>query len=710
MVTLRRDFELPLSSSVSLLGHEMNPGRVITGPMDGHWMQELKMIEPEDEGKAFICLVCIRDKGVDRSNAKFRSANNASNLYSHFKHVHSAMFSVLELLIQARVNNKRRCTEKSRQGTIGQAFVRSNQKSFDQALLSFFSAPDVPNAVISSNRFKKVISAANSSLSVPTVKTLNSRLWTKFNSVIEDIKLHVAKAEFVVLLFDGWSTVRNQSVLGCMVASLDSSISLVVKTVGNFHMTRGHTAQYLCDVLKQVVQKRLGGRTPTFFLSDSASVNKAAVKLLMGVNEGDDYWFPCSVHFCQLAMKEAVTHFLTAEEIGDNSDNVDWGALDDDAMIEHIDLLSSSNAYERLTCTLRAVRAALRRSHNRMQAFTSIQDALAVHKMIVSDVRTRFDSTLDMFESVLLNKPVLVRLQERGRREPALWPPALHLSADDFELMHHVVQVLEPIRDATKQLSAASSTLSDVIPTFTSTLEAVRDNAVPSSASVLKQSLVEALVLRLGMLLDTEEQLPSMGGPKFTRIAPNEFVVASYLNPRYAIAMRSCYGYEDRMLVNELKRIYEDHIGGLNIDPDQEEDEDVKVNTNADIEEEKATLQSWVDRFAAGGSSNRSRRPSRQHLIRHEFAEYLSDISGKSFTVAESRQFWIQARESKKHPRVCCLARLFWTIPSSAIPQERHFSELKRRCGALRTGTKVETLDRDAVVYAWLDDVSGSSS
>ena len=50
------------------------------------------------------------------------------------------------------------------------------------------------------------------------------------------------------------------------------------------------------------------------------------------------------------------------------------------------------------------------------------------------------------------------------------------------------------------------------------------------------------------------------------------------------------------------------------------------------------------------------------------------------------------------------LAKLLMTVRASAIPQERQFSELKRRCGALRNRIKVETLDRDAVVYAWLDD------
>ena len=52
-----------------------------------------------------------------------------------------------------------------------------------------------------------------------------------------------------------------------------------------------------------------------------------------------------------------------------------------------------------------------------------------------------------------------------------------------------------------------------------------------------------------------------------------------------------------------------------------------------------------------------------------------------------------------KYPRIGRVARLFMTVPASAIPQGRHFYELKRSRSGLRNRTKVETLDRDAVVF-----------
>ncbi len=49
-----------------------------------------------------------------------------------------------------------------------------------------------------------------------------------------------------------------------------------------------------------------------------------------------------------------------------------------------------------------------------------------------SDVRTRFDSTLEMLESVLVNREVLERMQELGRRREENWPKHLYLYPDDF--------------------------------------------------------------------------------------------------------------------------------------------------------------------------------------------------------------------------------------------------------------------------------------
>lgn len=40
------------------------------------------------------------------------------------------------------------------------------------------------------------------------------------------------------------------------------------------------------------------------------------------------------------------------------------------------------------------------------------------------------------------------------------------------------------------------------------------------------------------------------------------------------------------------------------------------------------------------------------------------------------------------------------SVPVSAIPQDRQFSKLKRRCSGLLNQVEIGTLDRDAFIYA----------
>ena len=88
---------------------------------------------------------------------------------------------------------------------------------------------------------------------------------------------------------------------------------MATKCVGNFKMTGGHSVADVSHLIEDEILKCLAKKVPTYFLYDSAPVNKLAVRLYLG-EKGDEYWFPCVVHFCQLAMKESVHFFLSILE------------------------------------------------------------------------------------------------------------------------------------------------------------------------------------------------------------------------------------------------------------------------------------------------------------------------------------------------------------------------------------------------------------
>ncbi len=179
-------------------------------------------------------------------------------------------------------------------------------------------------------------------------------------------------------------------------------------------------------------------------------------------------------------------------------------------------------------------------------------------------------------------------------------------------------------------------------------------------------------------------------------VPPNEYVVSSFLNPKYCKVIESTFGYSEHNLASQMERIFHFH---------KFQNELLQANDNLERQSisnhgRNDTFQSWLERNSMGVHISVSRMSNRSNSFRGEVVDYISAVSSRVFTREESLQFWIQTEKNGCLPRLLQLFTLFRNVPASCIPQERRFSELKRRCNGLRGRTQIETLDRDAVVYA----------
>ncbi len=91
-------------------------------------------------------------------------------------------------------------------------------------------------------------------------------------------------------------------------------------------------------------------------------------------------------------------------------------------------------------------------------------------------------------------------------------------------------------------------------------------------------------------------------------------------------------------------------------------------------------------------------------LLKKEFSEYKTNVTYRSFNDLDRRIFWLERQENNFLCHLVRLARFFMSVSSSEIPQGQQFSELKKRCAGLRNRAKIGTLDRDAVVFSWIDE------
>lgn len=158
-------------------------------------------------------------------------------------------------------------------------------------------------------RFKYTLDSCDLNVKICTVTTLNFRLWERFQHTLNKIKIEVSRAEFLAITFDGWSTHRNDSVLKFMLSYLDEKLNLITKCAGNIKLNGTHTGYAIFQVINRVFHHRLGNAEPAYFISDSLPLDKLAVRLHKE-DKGDQLWFPCTVKFSRLLMREAVSSCL----------------------------------------------------------------------------------------------------------------------------------------------------------------------------------------------------------------------------------------------------------------------------------------------------------------------------------------------------------------------------------------------------------------
>ena len=142
-------------------------------------------------------------------------------------------------------------------------------------------------------------------------------------------------------------------------------------------------------------------------------------------NEGDEYWLPCSVHFMQLATKEAVQMFFNGHHCVKSAqsevDEIEVDELESEKVIQHSVSLSESSLFDRITGVIRSIGTILRQSHKYLNLFETCQRECRVQCGVKSDVNSRFDSTCDMFEIILSNKSVLQIMQNIDMRNRGSW-------------------------------------------------------------------------------------------------------------------------------------------------------------------------------------------------------------------------------------------------------------------------------------------------
>lgn len=163
---------------------------------------------------------------------------------------------------------------------------------------------------------------------------------------------------------------------------------------------------------------------------------------------------------------------------------------------------------------------------------------------------------------------------------------------------------------------------------------------VTSDASPLREYLTEALSSSIKMLLGIEQELPCLGGRRLRSTHPTELIISSFLNQRFSSDVDRCYGFSERLIASEIKRLYNPQVEEQGEGDDGHNNYIEDGNPEHSLENDEGSILLRADAWAVTSTPTRTATSEvRRTSIRDELTKYRTEISGRQFSSAESRTY-----------------------------------------------------------------------
>ena len=182
----------------------------------------------------------------------------ASDLYSHFKHVHPEFHEISESAVQHQEKNEKDDAELL---LITDNMFRCKTSLISNQLFDFFEDPDVPKRMVNNNQFK--IGSQRFTVAYTLSRTLRSNFKEFFSNRQESGTFRIRGYNVRRMI-----SVEKRVYLWCMVSPLDEKSMIHTRCVCNFKMVERSDAPSLRIVLRIAVDQRLGARFLNYIVSD----------------------------------------------------------------------------------------------------------------------------------------------------------------------------------------------------------------------------------------------------------------------------------------------------------------------------------------------------------------------------------------------------------------------------------------------------------
>ncbi|XP_055543961.1 zinc finger BED domain-containing protein 6-like [Wyeomyia smithii] len=278
-------------------------------------------------------------------------------------------------------------------------------RSIDTQLLTMICREYHPLSIVEDKEFVKFIELLNPSYNLPSRKTLsNSLLPAVYNELLEKVKLDLIDPPTICLTCDGWTSLTNTSFYA-LTAHFIKNGNLKSYLL---EFTERHTGENIADWISGILRKFNIEYKITAIVTDNASNMKAAAANLKLRHLG------CFAHTLNLIVQCAITNSI-AEVVDKCKTTVQF-------------FKKSSHASSKL----REMQIKLGQKELKFK----------------QDVITRWNSTFDMMERLLLSKEAVVSTLA------LLDATRCTLNANDWETYKESIEVLRTFNDVTIEISS----------------------------------------------------------------------------------------------------------------------------------------------------------------------------------------------------------------------------------------------------------------
>lgn len=294
----------------------------------------------------------------------------------------------------------------------------AKSKLIDMQLLKMICKEYHPFSIVEDKEFIKFVSLLCPGYSLPSRKTLSQSLLPQaFETLSQKVKQELKETAAIALTTDGWTSFNSQSFFAFTAHYLNENTEICSKMLGCIEFSNKHTAENLSALIKDQCREWGINNKIAAVVTDNAYNIVAAIKLCQWRH------VPCYAHTLNLIVKAGIK---PVEDLVIKLKN----------MVQFFK--KSTHAMAKLNCT---------------------QKQMGLPQLkLKQDVPTRWNSTYDMMVRVLSNKtPIMSTLAILENND-------FHISPEEWNVMEHVIKVLEIFDEITKEISADKNvTLSKTI-------------------------------------------------------------------------------------------------------------------------------------------------------------------------------------------------------------------------------------------------------